>query len=76
MESLFADIEQPKSIKGATFFRELRAGLTTFATMAYIIAVNVSLQSEVNLVFAPAENALTVRRPRRIRRYMLVSLQR
>ncbi|KAI0876594.1 xanthine/uracil permease family protein-like protein [Hypoxylon argillaceum] len=30
----------PKSIQGATFFREVRAGLTTFATMAYIIAVN------------------------------------
>ncbi|KAI8627711.1 xanthine/uracil permease family protein-like protein [Xylariaceae sp. FL1651] len=30
----------PKSIRGATFFREVRAGLTTFATMAYIIAVN------------------------------------
>ncbi|KAI1176145.1 xanthine/uracil permease family protein-like protein [Nemania sp. FL0916] len=30
----------PKSIQGATFFKELRAGLTTFATMSYIIAVN------------------------------------
>ncbi|KAI1505873.1 xanthine/uracil permease family protein-like protein [Biscogniauxia marginata] len=30
----------PKTINGATFFREIRAGLTTFATMAYIIAVN------------------------------------
>ncbi|KAL2670790.1 hypothetical protein Neosp_014592 [[Neocosmospora] mangrovei] len=27
-------------IAGSTFFREIRAGLTTFATMAYIIAVN------------------------------------
>lgn len=33
---------QPKQIPGASFFREIRAGLTTFATMAYIIAVNVS----------------------------------
>jgi AGZA family xanthine/uracil permease-like MFS transporter len=33
---------QPKEIRGATVFREVRAGLTTFATMAYIIAVNVS----------------------------------
>ncbi|KAK8046150.1 hypothetical protein PG996_014214 [Apiospora saccharicola] len=30
----------PKQIPGASFFREIRAGLTTFATMAYIIAVN------------------------------------
>jgi hypothetical protein len=36
-----ADDTQPKEIQGATFFREIRAGLTTFATMAYIIAVNV-----------------------------------
>ncbi|KAM5356408.1 hypothetical protein ACJ41O_003054 [Fusarium nematophilum] len=31
----------PKEVAGSTFFREIRAGLTTFATMAYIIAVNV-----------------------------------
>ncbi|KAI0124376.1 permease family-domain-containing protein [Xylariales sp. AK1849] len=36
----------PKQIKGASFFRELRAGLTTFATMAYIIAVNSTVLSE------------------------------
>ncbi|KAI0021866.1 xanthine/uracil permease family protein-like protein [Xylariomycetidae sp. FL0641] len=30
----------PKTIRGATFLREIRAGMTTFATMAYIIAVN------------------------------------
>ncbi|VUC33577.1 unnamed protein product, partial [Clonostachys rosea] len=30
----------------STFFREIRAGLTTFATMAYIIAVNASLLSQ------------------------------
>ncbi|KAI1262168.1 xanthine/uracil permease family protein-like protein [Xylariaceae sp. FL1019] len=30
----------PKTIRGASFFTELRAGMTTFATMAYIIAVN------------------------------------
>ncbi|CAH0044246.1 unnamed protein product, partial [Clonostachys solani] len=30
----------------STFFREIRAGLTTFATMAYIIAVNVSSSLE------------------------------
>ncbi|KAF7538891.1 hypothetical protein G7Z17_g12544 [Cylindrodendrum hubeiense] len=30
----------PNEIPGSTFFREIRAGLTTFATMAYIIAVN------------------------------------
>ncbi|KAJ4013827.1 hypothetical protein NW766_006068 [Fusarium irregulare] len=33
----------PEEISGATFFRECRAGLTTFATMAYIIAVNAAL---------------------------------
>lgn len=32
---------QPKERKGARFLREIRAGLTTFFTMAYIIAVNV-----------------------------------
>ncbi|KAI1079301.1 xanthine/uracil permease family protein-like protein [Whalleya microplaca] len=30
----------PKTVRGASFFREIRAGLTTFATMAYIVAVN------------------------------------
>ncbi|KAI8713309.1 hypothetical protein NCS52_01274700 [Fusarium sp. LHS14.1] len=33
-------------IAGSTFFREIRAGLTTFATMAYIIAVNAALLSQ------------------------------
>lgn len=32
-----------KEIKKTRFTTELRAGLTTFFTMAYIIAVNVSL---------------------------------
>jgi hypothetical protein len=32
---------QGKQIPGSTFSREIRAGLTTFFTMAYIIAVNV-----------------------------------
>ncbi|KAF7559854.1 hypothetical protein G7046_g4299 [Stylonectria norvegica] len=36
----------PKEIPGSTFFREIRAGLTTFATMAYIIAVNATLLSQ------------------------------
>ncbi|KAH7152902.1 permease family-domain-containing protein [Dactylonectria macrodidyma] len=36
----------PEQISGATFFREIRAGLTTFATMAYIIAVNAALLSQ------------------------------
>ncbi|KAH6655001.1 xanthine/uracil permease family protein-like protein [Truncatella angustata] len=36
----------PKQIRGASFFRELRAGLTTFATMAYIIAVNSQVLAE------------------------------
>ncbi|SPJ71184.1 related to purine transporter azgA [Fusarium torulosum] len=35
----------PEAIAGSTFFREMRAGITTFATMAYIIAVNASLLS-------------------------------
>lgn len=33
---------QPEQIQDASFYTEIRAGLTTFATMAYIIAVNVS----------------------------------
>ncbi|KAM0302700.1 hypothetical protein HYE67_009688 [Fusarium culmorum] len=33
----------PEEITGSTFFRECRAGVTTFATMAYIIAVNAAL---------------------------------
>ena len=33
---------QPDEISSASFFSEIRAGITTFATMAYIIAVNVS----------------------------------
>lgn len=36
------DCEQPKERKNSKFLTELRAGLTTFFTMAYIIAVNVS----------------------------------
>ncbi|XWW96692.1 hypothetical protein V2A60_004669 [Cordyceps javanica] len=36
----------PKEIVTATAFREIRAGLTTFATMAYIIAVNASMLSQ------------------------------
>lgn len=38
----FTDIAQPQERRGSTFFTELRAGLTTFFTMSYIIAVNVS----------------------------------
>ena len=34
--------KQDKAIKNALFFTEIRAGLTTFFTMAYIISVNVS----------------------------------
>ena len=33
---------QDKERKGSKFLTEIRAGLTTFFTMAYIIAVNVS----------------------------------
>lgn len=33
---------QPDEIHDANFSTEIRAGLTTFATMAYIIAVNVN----------------------------------
>lgn len=36
----------PDAIEGTSFFREIRAGLTTFATMAYIIAVNASVLSQ------------------------------
>ncbi|PSR97166.1 inner membrane protein yieG [Coniella lustricola] len=38
--------EHPDEIKDASFFTEVRAGLTTFATMAYIIAVNADILSE------------------------------
>jgi AGZA family xanthine/uracil permease-like MFS transporter len=37
-----AEPSQPKERKGSKFLTEIRAGLTTFFTMAYIIAVNVS----------------------------------
>ncbi|RCI13897.1 hypothetical protein L249_8200 [Ophiocordyceps polyrhachis-furcata BCC 54312] len=36
----------PNEIHDTTFIREFRAGLTTFTTMAYIIAVNASLLSQ------------------------------
>jgi hypothetical protein len=44
---------QEKERKGSKFLTEIRAGLTTFFTMAYIIAVNVcfpppSLGSKLN----------------------------
>ena len=38
-----ADLYQPKERKGSKFLTEIRAGLTTFFTMAYIIAVNVGV---------------------------------
>ncbi|KAH6887081.1 permease [Thelonectria olida] len=36
----------PDEIPGSSFFNEMRAGATTFATMAYIIAVNASILSQ------------------------------
>lgn len=42
---------QPEEIQDANFSTEIRAGLTTFATMSYIIAVNVSS------LIAPAKEA-------------------
>lgn len=43
MDNIFADTStcQPKEIQDAYFTTEIRAGMTTFATMSYIIAVNV-----------------------------------
>ncbi|GAB0133182.1 hypothetical protein EsDP_00001595 [Epichloe bromicola] len=38
--------DHPDCIENTTFCREIRAGLTTFATMAYIISVNASLLSQ------------------------------
>ncbi|KPM43558.1 putative xanthine/uracil permease [Neonectria ditissima] len=38
----------PNEIAGSTFFREVRAGLTTFATMAYIVAVNVRFAQQLS----------------------------
>ncbi|KAG7118202.1 hypothetical protein HYQ44_005345 [Verticillium longisporum] len=40
------DSGHPKEVSGATFFKEVRAGFTTFATMAYIIAVNAIILSQ------------------------------
>jgi len=45
-------VGQPEEIPDANFTTEIRAGLTTFATMAYIIAVNVSPLSAYKLRFA------------------------
>ncbi|KJK95405.1 hypothetical protein H633G_00695 [Metarhizium anisopliae BRIP 53284] len=39
------DSVNPDKIDSASFCREIRAGLTTFATMAYIISVNASILS-------------------------------
>ncbi|KAG5946046.1 hypothetical protein E4U53_006649 [Claviceps sorghi] len=41
-----AGSDHPDCIENTTFCREIRAGLTTFATMAYIISVNASLLSQ------------------------------
>jgi hypothetical protein len=37
---------QEKEIKNARFTTEVRAGLTTFFTMAYVISVNVCINNE------------------------------
>jgi AGZA family xanthine/uracil permease-like MFS transporter len=37
---------QGKEIKNARFTTEIRAGLTTFFTMAYVISVNVRVNDE------------------------------
>lgn len=42
MWNVATDGSKDFEIKGTKFTTELRAGLTTFFTMAYIIAVNVS----------------------------------
>jgi hypothetical protein len=43
-----ANVSQEKEIKGTEFLTEIRAGITTFFTMAYIIAVNViSLRAQI-----------------------------
>ncbi|PNP51492.1 hypothetical protein THARTR1_07932 [Trichoderma harzianum] len=39
----------PDAVDGTSFFKEIRAGLTTFATMAYIIAVNASVLSQTEV---------------------------
>lgn len=49
----------PEAIPDANFSTELRAGLTTFATMAYIIAVNASILADTGydcVCEAPLEN--------------------
>jgi len=40
----FTNSSKPKERKGSRFLTEIRAGLTTFFTMAYIIAVNVHIK--------------------------------
>jgi AGZA family xanthine/uracil permease-like MFS transporter len=37
---------QEKEIKSARFTTEIRAGLTTFFTMAYVISVNVRVEGD------------------------------
>jgi AGZA family xanthine/uracil permease-like MFS transporter len=49
------DVPQPKERKGSKFVTEIRAGLTTFFTMAYIIAVNVGAELHNALTSANLE---------------------
>lgn len=45
----YSDNHQEQERRDAKFFTEIRAGLTTFFTMAYIIAVNVSIVHNIIL---------------------------
>jgi hypothetical protein len=54
----YADPQKPNEIRGARFTTEMRAGLTTFFTMAYIIAVNVSLRLNAHKPEQPLNKSL------------------
>ena len=50
----FVDVSFGVSAAGSTIGTELRGGLTTFATMAYIVVVNADLLSRAGIPFASA----------------------
>lgn len=45
------NVSQPKELAGSSFLGEIRAGVTTFTTMAYIIAVNVGHTRNLESLF-------------------------
>jgi hypothetical protein len=53
-------IEQDEEIPGTLFLTEIRAGITTFFTMAYIIAVNVSSTENSKVVCRPENHGAQI----------------